>query len=113
LIHTRLPPRCTLVRRNPVTKLEDSRYLLLTLPFLNGDKVLNNPALLHKRIQHVEYRIAAPNLRAAIVRRFILRSKESYFLFSLLLGFGAPDREGLELIDEFVDDIPEPLVWQG
>ena len=92
---------------------EDSRYLFLTLPVLDGDKVLINPALLHERVQHVEYRITAPDLRAPITRRLVLRGEESHFFLGLLLGFGAPYREGLELVDKFVDDVPEPLVWQG
>jgi hypothetical protein len=60
--------------------------------------------LLDQGVQHVQDAVAAPDLvRVREHRELVL---------GLRLRLGAPDTEGLELIDELVDDVPEPLFGQ-
>ena len=61
-------------------------------------------ALIDKAVQDVEYRVDVPDLRA-LLQHLDLR-------LALLAQLGAELRERLELVDELVDDLPQPLVGQ-
>jgi len=39
-------------------------------------------------------------------------AKHDEFVFCFVFDFGSPGAEDLVLIDEFIDDVPEPLFWK-
>jgi hypothetical protein len=67
--------------------------------------MLIDPALLDERVEDVEDGVGRPDLACL--------SEGEDFLIGAGLDAGAPDTEGLELVDEFVDDVPEPLFGEG
>lgn len=63
--------------------------------------MLMNPRLLDQRVQHVQHTVRTPHLAGI--------SEQLDFFVGFGFDFRPPDAEGLELVDEFVDDVPEPL----
>lgn len=71
---------------------------------LGDQKLLGDAGLLDQRVKDVQHTVAAPDLRVV--------AKESELLLGLVLDAVAVVAEGLELVDELVNDIPEPLVGE-
>jgi hypothetical protein len=64
--------------------------------------LLVDARLLNQRIQDVEDTVAAPDLRVI--------TKQSNFFLGAVLDSVSAVAEGLELINELINDIPKPLV---
>merc|ERR1719278_1708927 len=67
-------------------------------------KLFVDIGLVHKRVQDIEHRVDIPNLRVPF--------QGFNFVFRLLGKLAAELTERLELIDELVNDLPQPLVGQ-
>ena len=79
----------------------DLSDLLGALAGLLGTELLVDLRLLHERIEDVQDRVARPDLAGL--------SEHVELLLSLVLGAGAPLSKRLELVDELVEHVPEPL----
>ena len=67
-------------------------------------QLLVDVGLVHQGVEHVQHGVDIPHLRVAL--------QVVDLIVSLLRQLGPELGEGLELIDELVDDLPEPLVGQ-
>jgi hypothetical protein len=59
---------------------------------------------LDQGVQDIENTVAAPDLRVV--------TKHSNLLFRAVLNSISAIAERLELVDELINDIPQPLVWK-
>jgi hypothetical protein len=103
---------------------ESSRDFLSTRSTLRGHQVFVDFRLLDERVQNVQDAVAAPDLCHHTRIHFSFRNvsvnwthlaaiSQHHQLFLVLLRWTrAPHAEALELIDELVDDVPEPLIWE-
>ena len=66
--------------------------------------MLVDVGLVHQGVEHVQHGVNVPHLRVPL--------QVVNLLVSLLGQLGPELREGLELVDELVNDLPEPLVGQ-
>jgi hypothetical protein len=77
-------------------------YLQHITSVLVDKKLFVDTRLLNQRVQDVENTVAAPNLRVI--------TKQSNLLFRTVLNSVSAVAERLELVDEFINDVPQPLV---
>ena len=77
------------------------------LAFGTGLEPFVDVALLDERIEDVENAVAAPRLCAAF------GTQHGEFVVCLVRGSRSEEGKGLELVDELVNDIPQPLRREG
>ena len=86
-----------------MTTKVSSHSVWVTLGVVNL-QLLVDVGLVHQRVENVEDRVNIPNLGIAL--------QSLNLLIRLLAQLGPELGEGLELVDELVNDLPEPLVGQ-
>jgi hypothetical protein len=79
----------------------NSRNFLRSRPVLLRDQLLIDLRLLNQRVQDVQHGVTTPDLRVL--------SKHGELVLGLVLDDRAPLSERLELVNEFVEHVPEPL----
>jgi hypothetical protein len=110
-----------------MTNAEHARDLSSRLALAEGRDVLVDLGFLDEGVENVEHAVRAPYLlsmpscnkhRAFSVMEpnwtgdgshLAALGEHDQLVFRFTFGLGSPDAEGLELIDELVDDVPEPL----
>lgn len=85
------------------TGIVDVLGLVVGLTFGPGLEPFVDVAFLNEGVEDVENAVAAPSLGAAF------GTEHRELVVRLDRGPRSEERKGLELVDEFVDDIPQPL----
>lgn len=100
--HTKIPQH--LQHITPPIVIISIRGSKLFEPLLLLLQNLNNGTLLHQRLKEVQNPIHIPGL--------VELAQERDLLFGLVLHLGTILAEALELVDELVDHVPQPLVGE-
>ena len=99
-------PAISLLLRSEMPQLSprNSLHLFWTGTLLQSDQMLIDIALLNERVQDVEDRVTTPDLATI--------SHQEQFFVRLAFDFGSPYAERLELVNEFIDNVPKPLIGE-